>query len=127
MFETLVTENKIIEYEDIFNGYKLFWIPAKKPTIGRPSEGYVFGIKQNKIRTNILFVVINGMTLIEIQQNESKFFILPMYINFNIWQHQFDKMYSFINEFSEQNLMIIGDLNARIGNENISGIQEIAI
>lgn len=123
LFETLVTEEKYVEYENIFNMYRLHWIPAKKPTVGRPSEGYLFGIKLCETK-NVHFVEINEITLIEIQLTKNKLFILPVYLNYNLWQHQFDKMYNLINEFTEQNLMIIGDLNARIGQENIAQSQK---
>ncbi|KAM8702655.1 hypothetical protein ACLKA7_000785 [Drosophila subpalustris] len=45
---------------------------------------------------------------------QNKLTILPVYLNSNNWKQDFEDLYNWLLEFEDDNIMIIGDLNARI-------------
>lgn len=117
----MVMENKIDNLRNLFPDHRQHWISATKVNPngpGRPSEGSLFGIK-NKGLSNGNFFEYSGHTLIELCVREAKFYVLPVYLNDNKWQSGFNELKTFCNEFKHENLMIIGDFNARIGTENV--------
>lgn len=46
---------------------------------------------------------------------KGKKIILPYYINCNEWDRQYEKLVDGLSIFDINNVMLIGDLNARVG------------
>lgn len=123
----MVMEDKIDNFTRLFPEHQQHWVPAKKTNRsgpGRPSEGSVLGIKNNML-LNAKLLEHSGYTLVELRIREVKYYILPVYLNDSKWQPAFDELKCFLNEVNHENLIIIGDLNARIGRENITGESEL--
>lgn len=96
----------------------MYWIPAQKQTRGRPKEGYIYGFKlNNPVLKNCQYVDINNRIILKFEVQSIKYNIIPVYLNHSNWEVDFLSLYSFLNEFEESNVMIIGDCNARIGME----------
>lgn len=120
--ETMVMENKIENFRNLFPDHQQHWIPATKLNPnrpGRPSEGSLFGIK-NKGLSHGNFLEYAGHTFIEFSIRGAKYYVLPVYLNDSKWQSAFGELKNICNEFNHENLLIIGDLNARIGTENVT-------
>ncbi|KAL7726361.1 hypothetical protein ACLKA6_001578 [Drosophila palustris] len=50
---------------------------------------------------------------------QNKLTILPVYLNCNNWKQDFEDLYNWLLEFEDDNIMIVGDLNARIGERQV--------
>lgn len=78
---------------------------------GRASGGMAVGVKRSK--TNICKVegAKSGIYVKICDEN----YIIPVYLNCNNWSKERDNLENKIQELDKENIMIIGDMNARIG------------
>lgn len=118
IFETHVTENFSHLYENYFTDYIYVFVPAMKINVkGRASGGCIFAYKK-WLTDFIKFQASGGITYFEIVDKEGgKFSIVPYYINCTNWESDLNKLIEAMEELDTDtnNVMIIGDLNARIG------------
>lgn len=123
LLETFVTLEKVNAFESYFSNFSMHWIPAKKQERGRPVEGFLYGIKiGSQVHRNSEFLNVNGKTIVKLKFSSENYFIIPVYINDSKWEDQFSSMYNFLSEFDEDNIMLIGDFNARMGTEQVVDI-----
>lgn len=55
-------------------------------------------------------------TIIEVESEKNKLYIIPVYIDCNKWMDDFVELYNFLLESGKENIMPIGDFNGRIRN-----------
>ncbi|XP_055922745.1 uncharacterized protein LOC129953526, partial [Eupeodes corollae] len=102
-------DNKLIDY-------KFMWIPAiRSQTRGRASGGCYFGYKKELVNLKCEFLNQNHLTYVKLQINNKTLLILPLYLNCNNWDEDFDNLGEIFNTISSSKIMLIGDLNGRIG------------
>jgi len=63
------------------------------------------------------FVNISNTTIIEIMFNSGPGWIIPVYINCNGWNEHLQRLSDVILELRSENVLVSGDCNARIGEE----------
>lgn len=117
LFETFVTEENIINYKKYFTNHKLYWIPAKRRYVtGRASGGSVYGISLNNVvLKNSKFVKEDENVFLHLNIPNKNLYIFPAYLNFNSWDTEFNVLSNSIRNTGKTDIMVIGDLNARIG------------
>lgn len=92
-------------------------IRATKTAIkGRASGGILIGIKKDKKNLITIGKTVSGWY---IKCNQMNSYILPAYINCNNWKHDKELLENRLQELGNWNVMILGDLNARIGEKQI--------
>lgn len=96
--ETHVTPDKFENFVKMFGGFELVWVPAKKvSTYGRASGGGLYGIKKEKKTVcNISFKNVNNFENLELRQKSDRINVIPVYINSNNWETEFEKIIKFI-------------------------------
>ncbi|XP_037928913.1 uncharacterized protein LOC119663374, partial [Teleopsis dalmanni] len=99
--------------------YNLHWVPATRTTNrGRASGGKLYGVrKQLQFCGTVVFKHIMNSTIIEITTNNQKLCLIPVYLNCNNWLNDINNLCEILVEAQNENVMIIGDFNARIGKE----------
>lgn len=114
----MVVEDKINNYDKYFRSFELHWIPAIKHTSGRPSEGFLCGIKRmNSAKLKVNLLRRSELIIVELEVQSVKYYIIPIYLNFSKWDNDFLKMQNFLIQFNKENIILMGDFNARIGNQ----------
>ena len=73
------------------------------------------GIKKNLDSQFIKLSCVSNRIIFQISSNNLKYSIIPVYLNCNNWQTDFNNLVDYVNTSNLENIMIIGDLNARIG------------
>lgn len=120
LFETMVVKEKINDYSNYFRCFDLHWIPAHKPIRGRPSEGLVCGIKKvNSVMPKTEVIKLNERIIVQLELSSVKYYIIPVYLNFEKWEAVFMEMQNFLVDFNKENIVLIGDFNARISNKQV--------
>lgn len=97
------------------------WFTSTTPAIktaskGRASGGLLIGIKRELASYTEMKKTKLGEIYIEINTANGKRVIFPTYLNCNKWKEDLWKLEENIKETKNDNIMIIGDLNARVGN-----------
>ena len=92
---------------------------------GRASGGILFGIKNSLLGYFIKFKIIENKIIFQVISNNLNYFIIPVYLNCNNWNNDFDDLVDFMNNTSFENVMIIGDFNARIGQYQNSSFHDL--
>ena len=82
---------------------------------GRASGGILYGIKKSLYGSLINFKIIESKIIFHMVSNNLNYYIIPIYLNCNNWLSDFDELVEFMNKSSLDNVLIVGDLNARIG------------
>lgn len=119
LFETHVVEEKIDQWTKYFKDFDLFWKPAKRSSrYGRASGGCVYGIKKcvRKKGIKYVFSTENGIDIIRVESKEKKLCIIPLYIRGEDWNKEFEEVKDFFREATDTNIIMVGDVNVRIGN-----------
>lgn len=87
---------------------------TKSGVKGRASGGTIVGIRR-ELRERITVVEEQLGIYIKIKVENGSRCIIPAYINCNNWNLDFENLQNLINSNKLEDLIIIGDLNARIG------------
>lgn len=87
---------------------------VRRESKGRASGGMVVGFKKELNKMCKIINRSNGIFLELIHQG-GKIAIIPVYLSFGKWEEEFERLYDLITEIRVENMMIIGDLNGRIG------------
>lgn len=124
LYETHViseNSNEIVDrYGKFFSGFELKWITATKLSrYGRPIGGILLGYKKDLIQQNIniSFKNTNEVNYIKIKNNEFIINFLPIYLRLESWYNDFEVVKRFCLENDLSNLILAGDMNVRIGEE----------
>jgi len=123
LFETFL-EERIESVEHIFKNYTLYWVRAvRSQARGRASGGALYGIKKNlNGNWSGQYVMKGNCCAIEILSYQSKICVLPVYLNCNNWENDFNELYESLLDLGADDVMILGDLNARCGDEQLFNI-----
>ena len=106
----------------------MYWLPAKKThKAGRASGGSLYGFKKEFQKTfNLKFLNCQNHIILSCLLNNKTFYIIPNYINCTSWKTEFECFESMINELNPSDFCIVGDLNCRIGVEQILDKNELS-
>lgn len=122
LYETFVEENNFSKFENKFPNYEFKWIPAFRiRERGRASGGCFFGFKRDLNNIDCDFKIMEDGIYVCLKFGQEKFCIIPSYLNCNHWQVDFEKLHEIAMYCSNQNICVIGDLNARVGKEGGTG------
>ncbi|XP_037961125.1 uncharacterized protein LOC119690188 [Teleopsis dalmanni] len=116
--QTHVNENKAESLSKYFGGYNLTWKYATRiNNYGRYSGGILLAIKKElaNLRINCYTKIIQECHVIYIKFGHTQINIVPLYIRSAIWSDEFSKLETIFMENEIKNLIVIGDLNVRIG------------
>lgn len=123
-FDIIILSETHLIRDNVSKNMMVNWIinfeKAKKiATRGRASGGMIIAFKK-ELSTQIQFItgIKNGMG---IRIGKDKF-IIPTYLNCTNWKNDLLNLENRIQEINEENIMVIGDLNARVGEEQIMEI-----
>lgn len=118
LFETFLVEEEFSFFVSLFDDYELKFIPAVRVSnYGRASEGFLFGIKKSIYNFNsVRYVNINGFFTINLCSCDNmSVYVLPVYLNCNRWEADFILLSNLITEYQDENFILLGDFNGRIG------------
>lgn len=91
------------------------WEKATRKEIkGRASGGKVIAIK-NEMKRYCELKRRNDIVYVAGKDKKLKRLIIPMYLSYGNWGEEFAKMRNFVEGIEEENIMVVGDLNGRIG------------
>lgn len=129
LYETHLESSNLKKMGKYFNNFNLQWRFAGRTSIfGRGIGGCLLGFKKSLSNEG---VTVNFKSCEEIDQIEIKvgvmyFNVLPLYMRRASWIEQFNELKAFINEKQLKNVMIMGDLNIRIGelSQNLGIVHE---
>lgn len=77
------------------------------------------GVKiDSSIHKNAEVKIMNQLQIIKISYGNQEINMVPIYLNGSFWERDFAKLNNQLESLNLKNLMIVGDLNARIGLEN---------
>jgi len=65
------------------------------------------------------FIEYQSRAAIRISHSGHKSIIIPAYVNCNTWRREFEELHSLLLENAEENVTIVGDLNRRIGDQQV--------
>ena len=66
---------------------------------------------------NFKFVNVSNNTILSAKIKEKLFYLIPRYINCTNWKVEMDSFEEFLNNLCPENFCLIGDFNARVGEE----------
>jgi len=100
-------------FSSYLTNFNLSWVFATQTAArGRAKGGLLIGIKK-RLSGIWNFETFNDITYLK--HNSSNFLILPVYISPFDWLNTFAKYNDFVINFDLNNILILGDFNARIG------------
>ena len=120
LLETHITEDKVARFKKYSSGYDTYWKAAvRNSKFGRAIAGCVYGVKRELKKYNISyeFNVKEDIELIIIKTSMKTINIMPLYLRAATWYDSFELVKHFLTNEDVENLVLIGDLNIRIGNE----------
>lgn len=92
----------------------------KVHSAGRASGGCLYGFKRDILKKfNLKFVNLNNHIFLSATFNNTVFHLIPKYLNCTKWNSDFETFEAFLSDLNSSNFCIMGDLNARIGEEQI--------
>lgn len=111
------TEQK--QLSNRFPNHNLFWKPAIRSAVkGRGVGGILIGWKKNFSSThNIKLKVVNeeDITVVVLKKQNFELNVLPLYIRSEAWENEFTKIKNYIAIKDNMNFLLLGDVNARLG------------
>lgn len=120
LIETFFEKEKTI-LDKKFENYTIGCIPAVKKqkedktlSNGRAREGILCAVKSD-LKEFVKLETFNGKLVIEIAHSGKNYCIAPIYLNRSICK-QFNELLKSMKDNGFQNIMFLGDFNARIGN-----------
>lgn len=116
LIETHITDQNRNQTEKYFPEYKIHWINAKKVSrFGRASGGIFLGLRKSLCRSGIKYEFCYNEEFcgVYIKIESFQMLILPLYIRSVDWTFTLAKL--FIEENKCENLVLMGDINVRIG------------
>lgn len=118
LLETHITVENTQQAEKYFPEYNIHWINATKISrFGRAIGGIMLGVKKsigvNDIRYE--FMSRDGNCGVYISIGHKKILILPLYLRSANWNQDFTAVKTLVEETECENLILVGDLNIRIG------------
>lgn len=115
LVETYIEQHNEDSYRKFFPGFNLCFVPAVRRSIfGRASGGCIFGVNRNLKQFDLSFHKLGEMHTISVNIGY-RINIVPVYINCNNWMQDFSSIQDNFINFSISNCILIGDVNARIG------------
>lgn len=115
-------EKYFLIFEERIKDYSLMWVPAvKKSKFGRASEGLIMGINKLLIKNNnVRFCTLIHTPVVEVIFDvNNNYYIVPVYLNFNNWSCDFEKLYTVIDSTPDSRFILIGDFNCRVGDSQV--------
>lgn len=105
----------------LFKDYYIHWVEATRiHRSGRASGGCLYGFKKDiKRKFKLEFATIHNVTVLCTNLNGSVFYLIPSYLNCTKWKTEAESFETFLKEINPENFCILGDLNARIGEEQL--------
>lgn len=123
LLETHLERGKMERAKTYFIGYQLVFEPAiRVHRFGRAIGGIIIGIKQEMIDMGVSYEIIHtdDKLIIKLQYKEQVYTLIPQYLRPSTWDHDFRKLSQIFQTADISNQIVIGDLNARIGEVNQS-------
>lgn len=122
LLETFIIEKDRDFINKNLKNFKLHFILAGRAAVfGRPRGGLIFLINlQSPCAKNLEFFETQNLFFIQcknVGNLREPVNILPAYLNYNNWDTEFNSILDFLSQNILNNLIIIGDLNGRIGSE----------
>lgn len=97
------------------------WQKAKrKESKGRASGGMMVAIKKD-MEGHLKLMRNNDMIYVMGREKNTVRIIIPVYLSFGNWREELENMRSLVRNLKEENLMVVGDLNGRIGDHGVGG------
>ncbi|XP_059224641.1 uncharacterized protein LOC131997617 [Stomoxys calcitrans] len=127
LIETHITAQKRSQTEKYFPEYEIYWVDAIKINrFGRAIGGVFVGVKKSLNKAGIKHTFILNQTLCGLQIITENFqlLIVPLYIRGSDWIREFALAKLFMEEMKCENLIVLGDINVRIG-ESQQGIVDL--
>lgn len=115
--ETWIEQKDIKSFSQYFKEFNLYWKTAtRENTYGRAKGGILVGVREDvkefvKVEDNDLFFDIS------IRTSKDFTHLVPVYLNCGSWISDFEDLCEFVNRKYSDKLILIGDFNARTGNE----------
>lgn len=121
LFETHVVADKQHHFTSYFTNYSVHWIAASKlHNAGRASGGCLFGYRKELQKTYAFkFLNIHNNIVLSSKLDGNVFYFIPRYLNCTNWYSDLAKFQDFLQKLKHANFCIVGDLNARIAEEQI--------
>jgi hypothetical protein len=115
--ETFVVTEEIDCCSKYFGGFCLQWIPAiKESKFGRAKGGQVYGFKtQLKIDYDAKFENLGETYMLKMKLTDAEITVIPTYLSHSNWSEDLDKLQLAVDRCCENNLVLLGDLNGRVG------------
>lgn len=120
LLETHLCENKVDHFKKYFKGFELYLRHASRQSkYGRGIGGCLYGVREDiqKLGIEHVFETIDGVDIINIRSKSLNFNIVPLYIRGADWKKEFSVVKNMFVENNVINPIVIGDINARIGEE----------
>lgn len=119
LFETHVISDRQLYFSSFFKNYSLHWIAATKVhKAGRASGGCLYGFKKEiQKKFSLKFITVNSNVVLSAKFSDDVYYFIPRYLNCTNWKSDLESFEIFLDAFSPSNFCIVGDLNARIGEE----------
>lgn len=115
LLETWVEENDNKKFEKYFGGFILFFKGAiRENKKGHPRGGMLIGVKK-ELSCKIDYKIISNIQQLTLKFSNSILNIIPIYLNPSCWQNNLNELKYYLDEQYIENLVLLGDFNARIG------------
>lgn len=118
LLETHLIENKFENVKKYFPGFDLYFQAAKRfYGFGRASGGMICGINKNLKTNGIKYESknISDILYFKFDNENTTFTLVPIYLRPAIWTEEFNNLKMFFENNDITNIILIGDLNVRIG------------
>lgn len=125
LVETWIEKDKYNNFEKYFKNFKLTWLEATRVhRYGRAMGGMLIGIKKG-----LKYTAYTKNVDIVIKTAKNYIRLVPIYLNCESWSVDFERLVTHLNDVYCDNLILIGDFNARTKNlqdlemvvENVDG------
>lgn len=120
LFETFLINDIVQNVASIFREYEIYTINATRAhNLGRAIGGCLYGFKKSiKKKYSFKFEIADEYVYVSAKLNGKQINFIPAYLNNNQdWEGDFKRLEKVIQQCDSENLCIIGDLNARIGDK----------